>query len=86
MPKQPEKKSNPNKPLVTQRHKDARKARTLRRKKNANQNTWRIGLAGRLRRLKKMTIKVGADRLRQIQARIAEIEQIYKDHGVKIVS
>ncbi len=85
MSKPTEKKSNPNKPLVTQKHKDAQKARLLRRKKsNPNQNAWRIGLAGRLRRLKKATIKVGADRLRQIQARIAEIERIYKDHGIKV--
>ena len=85
MSKPVEKKSNPNKAINTQKRKDARKARILRRQKsNPNQNTWRIGIAGRLRRLKKATIKVGADRLRQIQARISEIEQIYKDHGVKI--
>jgi membrane-bound lytic murein transglycosylase B len=85
MSKSTEKKSNPNKAINTQKRKEARKARILRRKKsNPNQNAWRIGLAGRLRRLNKLTIKIGADRLKQVQARIAEIEQIYKDHGEKV--
>lgn len=85
MSKPTEKKSNPNKAINTQKRKEAQKARILRRKKsNPNQNTWRIGLQGRLRRLKKAAIKVGADRLKQVQARIAEIEQTYSEHGVKV--
>ena len=85
MSKPTEKKSNPNKAINTQKRKEARKARILRRQKsNANQNTWRIGLAGRLRRLKKTALHVGADRLKQVQARIVEIEQTYKERGIKV--
>ena len=85
MSKSTEKKFNPNKPLVTQRHKDTRKAAILRRKKaNPNLNAWRIGLAGRLRRLKKRAFDAGAEQLKQIQARISQIEDLYKEHGVKI--
>ena len=85
MSKPTEKKVNQNKPVVTQKRKDMRKAAIVRRKKtNPNQNTWRIGLAGRLRRLKKRAFDAGADQLSQVKARIAQIETLYKEHGVKV--
>ena len=85
MSKPTEKKVNQNKPVVTQKHKEAYKARIIRRKKvNPNQNVWRIGLAGRLRRLKKRAFDAGAEQLKQIQARIGQIEGLYKEHGVKV--
>lgn len=85
MSKPTEKKVNPNKGLNTQKRKNARAERLIRRKKsNPNQNTWRIGLMGRLRRLKKKALEVGSDRLKQIQARITDIETLYKEHGVKV--
>ena len=65
MSKPTEKKVNQNKPVVTQKHKDMRKAAIVRRKKaNPNQNTWRIGMAGRLRRLKKRAFEAGAEQLK----------------------
>lgn len=82
MSKPTEKKVNQNKPLVTQKHKDAQKLRIQNRKKsNPNLNTWRIGLKGRLRRLKAASIGISGDRGKAISARIEEINKLFRTQG-----
>lgn len=85
MSKPTEKKINQNKPLVTQKHKDARKLRIQNRKKsNPNLNVWRIGLKGRLRRLKLASTTASGDPLKSIQARIDEIIKMFREHGQSV--
>lgn len=82
MSKPIEKKSNSLKPLVTKKHKEARIARVARRKKNnPNLNTWRVGLAGRLRRLKAASIGISGERSKLISARIDEIGKLFRTKG-----
>lgn len=85
MSKPIEKKVNQNKPVVTQKHKDNQKNRIARRKKsNPNLNTWRIGLKGRLRRLKAASIGVSGDRGKMISARIDEIGKLFRTDGASL--
>lgn len=85
MSKPIEKKSNSLKPLTTKKHKEAYLARMTRRKKNnPNLNTWRIGLKGRLRRLKLASTTASGDHLKSIQARIDEIIKMFREHGQSV--
>lgn len=82
MSKPIEKKSNSLKPLATKKHKEAFQSRIARRKKsNPNLNTWRIGLAGRLRRLKAASIGATGERSKLILARIDQIGKLFRTKG-----
>ena len=74
------KKDNSIKLQRTLRRKAARVAKiAAEKKKNPNLNVWRIGLKGRLLRLKKVAGTVGSDRRDLVENRIREITNLLKN-------